>query len=174
MVHAVRAQPRVPCGRTCRCRDRGATPAFPRALNLQRGVGAGKISRSPHPLRSTRRLSAAGRNPNPFSAMNPSARRRSPEPSTRGGERRRLTCSCAIFMSIGRRKTELAAVQPHTMHPELARHCDDRAFMAALRRDPSLQCFGAAPLLGTYRHARRFVEYGAHLPIRIWRFGPRY
>jgi hypothetical protein len=40
-------------------------------------------------------------------------------------------------MSIGRRKTELAAVQPHTMHRELARHCDDRAFVAALRRDPS-------------------------------------
>jgi hypothetical protein len=71
---------RVPCGRTCRCRDRGAIPAFPRALNLQRGVGAGKISRSPHPLRSTSRLSAARRNPDLFSAVNPSARRRSPEP----------------------------------------------------------------------------------------------
>ena len=81
VVHAVvRAQPRVPCGRTCRCRDRGATPAFPRALNLQRGVGAGKISCSPHPLRSTRCLSATRRNPNLLPAVNPSARRRSPEP----------------------------------------------------------------------------------------------
>jgi hypothetical protein len=81
VVHAVvRAQPRVPCGRTSRCRDRGATPAFPRTLNLQGGVGAGKISCSPHPLRSTRRLSTARRNPNPFSVVNPSARRRSPEP----------------------------------------------------------------------------------------------
>ena len=54
---------------SARAQSSSAANCARRKLNLQRRVGAGKISRSPHSPRSTRRLSAAGRNPNPFSAV---------------------------------------------------------------------------------------------------------
>jgi hypothetical protein len=55
--------------------------------------------------------------------------------------RRRAPSSCLLLCYLRVRRTpqtELATVKPHPMHDhrQLARHCDDRAFAAALRRDP--------------------------------------
>jgi hypothetical protein len=88
--------------------------------------------------------------------------------STRGGERRRFACSFAVLTSTGGRKLEFAAVQPQPMHShsQLTRHCDNGAFVAALRRDPQPPRFDAAPLLRAYQHgAGRLVECGAYLAI---------
>jgi hypothetical protein len=158
---------RVPCGRTCRCRDRGATPAFPRALNLQRGVGAGKISRSPHPLRSTRHLSAARRNPDLFSAVNPSARRRSPEPQ-------HAAANAVVLLAPVQSLLPSAAAKRNSL-PSSHLRCIITAGLRATATTARLwpgwtairpPCLDAAPLLRAYQHgAGRLVEYGAHLAI---------
>jgi hypothetical protein len=107
------------------------------ALNLRVGVGAGKISCSPHPLRSTKCLSAAWWKLNQLFVVTSSARRCSPEPQ-QGGERRRLAFNSAILVLIGRSKAQLAAVKSHPVHNhrELARDRNDGALVTPLGCDP--------------------------------------
>lgn len=125
-------------------RDRGATQAITRAFGLRKGVVAGKISCSPHPLRSTRLSSAEWRNSYRLYAVNSSSRRRSfafRSVTNRAQDAIASAVRTPFFgapcgASLGD-KVERAAIHPHPMHDhgELARRRHDGALVAACLGD---------------------------------------
>ena len=136
----MRAQSRMPGGRTFFRRDRVATQAFPRAHGFKRSVFAGKISRSRHPLRSTRFTSARKRNSCWFNAVKQSSSCRFAASRAAVGQalttRRRAPTErlpWPPWRRLARRKVKLATVHPHPMHDhgELSRQRHERALVSA-------------------------------------------
>src|SRR5215813_5652320 len=111
---------RLPCGRTCLRRDRGATHPIGRARHLREGAVAGRISCSPHPHRSASVLPPQRRNACQSSSVNSSQSHQST------AQKMRLLCRdksvlCAVTLhvvgpfGVGG-EAELAAIEPHPVH----------------------------------------------------------
>jgi hypothetical protein len=142
-----------------------------RALGLRGGVVAGKISCSPHPLRSTKQPSASWRN----SILLPVSRLSHPfrgggcrsAPSRAGRRRRRGIALLARWLIRGR-ETELGSVKPHAMHDhgELARHRHERALMTAFgRKAQAPRLHGAVLLRSRHHRVGRLIKRGSHLAV---------